>query len=38
MSVGALEPQFFDAFVTLLGIKDRAPGQFDLERTTSCAR
>ena len=33
MSVGALEPQFFDAFVTLLGIKDRAPGQFELERT-----
>ena len=32
MSVGALEPQFFDTFVTLLGIKDRAPGQFDLDR------
>ncbi len=32
MSVGALEPQFFDAFVTLLGIKDVAPGQFELER------
>jgi alpha-methylacyl-CoA racemase len=32
MSVGALEPQFFDAFVTLLGIKDEAPGQLELER------
>jgi alpha-methylacyl-CoA racemase len=32
MSVGALEPQFFDAFVTLLGIKDVAPGQADLDR------
>ena len=32
MSVGALEPQFFDAFVTLLGIKDVAPGQHELER------
>ena len=26
MSVGALEPQFYDAFVELLGIKDTAPG------------
>ena len=32
MSVGALEPQFYDTFVTLLGIKDGAPGQFDLDR------
>jgi alpha-methylacyl-CoA racemase len=32
MSVGALEPQFFDAFVTLLGIKDDAPGQGDMDR------
>ncbi|WP_122819973.1 CaiB/BaiF CoA transferase family protein [Nocardioides pantholopis] len=32
MSVGALEPQFFAAFVRLLGIEDRAPGQFELER------
>ncbi|NPC97173.1 CaiB/BaiF CoA-transferase family protein [Nocardioides sp. zg-DK7169] len=38
MSVGALEPQFFDAFVTLLGIKDRAPGQFELERTDELRR
>ena len=27
MSVGALEPQFFDALVTLLGVKDTCPGQ-----------
>ena len=32
MSVGALEPQFFDAFVTTLGIKDECPGQLDLDR------
>ena len=32
MSVGALEPQFFDTFVTLLGIKDAAPGQHEPER------
>ncbi|MQW76959.1 CoA transferase [Nocardioides sp. dk4132] len=38
MSVGALEPQFFDAFVTLLGIKDRAPGQFELERSDELRR
>ncbi len=30
MSVGALEPQFFDALVTLLGVKDTCPGQADL--------
>ncbi len=27
LSVGALEPQFFDALVTLLGVKDTCPGQ-----------
>jgi alpha-methylacyl-CoA racemase len=27
MSVGALEPQFFDALVTTLGVKDTCPGQ-----------
>jgi alpha-methylacyl-CoA racemase len=32
MSVGALEPQFFAAFVELLGIKDEVPGQFELDR------
>ena len=32
MSVGALEPQFFAAFVELLGIKDQVPGQFELDR------
>jgi alpha-methylacyl-CoA racemase len=32
MSVGALEPQFFDALVTLLGVKDTCPGQGDLDR------
>jgi alpha-methylacyl-CoA racemase len=30
MSVGALEPQFFDALVTILGVKDTCPGQMDL--------
>ncbi|HWU24116.1 MAG TPA: CaiB/BaiF CoA-transferase family protein [Nocardioides sp.] len=29
MSVGALEPQFYDLFVELLGIKDTAPDRFD---------
>jgi alpha-methylacyl-CoA racemase len=29
MSVGALEPQFYDAFVDLLGIKDAAPDRYD---------
>lgn len=33
MSVGALEPQFYDEFVKLLGIEDKAPDRFDLERT-----
>lgn len=32
MSVGALEPQFFDALVTILGVKDTCPGQMDLDR------
>jgi len=32
MSVGALEPQFFDALVTLLGVKETCPGQDDSER------
>ncbi len=31
MSVGSIEPQFFDALVTTLGIKDTCPGQADLE-------
>ena len=38
MSVGALEPQFYDAFVDLLGIARRAPDRDDLgQRPTSCA-
>lgn len=32
MSVGALEPQFFDVLVTLLGVKETCPGQGDLDR------
>lgn len=32
MSVGALEGQFFDALVTILGVKDTCPGQADLDR------
>jgi alpha-methylacyl-CoA racemase len=32
MSVGALEPQFYAAFVELLGVKDEAPGQFEFDR------
>lgn len=32
MSVGALEPQFYDLFVDLLGIKDAAPDRFDLAK------
>jgi len=32
MSVAALEPQFFDALVTLLGVKETCPGQGDLDR------
>ena len=33
MSVGALEPQFYDVFVDLLGIKDTAPDRYDPEKT-----
>ena len=33
MSVGALEPQFYELFVELLGIKDAAPDRWDLEKT-----
>ena len=32
VAVGALEPQFFDAFVTLLGVKETCPAQHDLAR------
>ncbi len=32
LSVGALEPQFFDTLVTLLGVKDTCPGQADTDR------
>ncbi len=32
MSVGALEPQFFAAFLDLLGIAGESPGQADLDR------
>ena len=32
LSVAALEPQFFDALVTLLGVKETCPGQGDLDR------
>ena len=32
MSVGALEPQFYDAFVDLLGIRDTAPDRYDAEQ------
>ena len=33
MSVGALEPQFYDLFLKLLGIEDTAPDRWDLEKT-----
>lgn len=33
MSVGALEPQFYDEFVDLLGIRDDAPDRYDFDRT-----
>ena len=33
MSVGALEPQFYDIFVDLLGIKDSAPDRYDPQHT-----
>ncbi|MBI2243899.1 MAG: CoA transferase, partial [Nocardioides sp.] len=32
MSVGALEPQFYDEFVRLLEIADRAPDRYDADR------
>jgi alpha-methylacyl-CoA racemase len=32
MSVGSLEPQFFDVLVTLLGVKDTCPGQGEPDR------
>src|SRR4051795_12133390 len=32
MSVGALEPQFYEAFVDLLGIRDVAPDRYDSAR------
>lgn len=32
LSVGALEPQFFDALVTILGVKDTCPGQHEPDR------
>jgi alpha-methylacyl-CoA racemase len=33
MSVGALEPQFYEVFVDLLGIREVAPDRYDLDRT-----
>jgi alpha-methylacyl-CoA racemase len=32
MSVGALEPQFYEEFVDLLGIREAAPDRYDFER------
>jgi alpha-methylacyl-CoA racemase len=32
MSVGALEPQFYDVFVDLLGIREEAPDRYDFDR------
>jgi alpha-methylacyl-CoA racemase len=32
LSVGALEPQFFDALVTILGVKETCPGQESPDR------
>lgn len=32
MSVGALEPQFYEVFVDLLGIRDSAPDRYDFDR------
>ena len=32
MSVGALEPQFYEVFVDLLGIRDAAPDRYDVDR------
>ena len=33
MSVGALEPQFYEEFVDLLGIREVAPDRYDFDRT-----
>lgn len=32
VAVGALEPQFFTAFITLLGVAGECPGQYDTDR------
>ena len=32
MSVGALEPQFYEAFVDLLGVRESAPDRYDFDR------
>jgi alpha-methylacyl-CoA racemase len=32
MSVGALEPQFYEVFVDLLGIRETAPDRYDFDR------
>ncbi|WP_182378515.1 CaiB/BaiF CoA-transferase family protein [Nocardioides sp. WS12] len=33
LSVGALEPQFYDLLIDLLGLKDQAPDRWDPEKT-----
>jgi alpha-methylacyl-CoA racemase len=33
MSVGALEPQFYEVFVDLLGIRESAPDRYDFDHT-----
>ncbi len=38
MSVGALEPQFYDEFVRLLGIADTAPDRYDFTQTGELRR
>ena len=38
MSVGALEPQFYDVFVELLGIEDTAPDRYDPEQHRRAAQ
>ena len=38
MSVGPLEPQFYEEFVRLLGIAETAPDRFDLERLPELRR
>jgi len=32
VAVGALESKFFDTFVELIGVADRCPGQYEIER------